>query len=66
MRACQGDAVFIFAIGEFGIGSVEREDTVGRQAGVDAARMDAFLDDAFFRMNLGGARRAFTPRESRP
>jgi hypothetical protein len=37
-----------------------------RQAGVDAARMDAFLDDAFFRMNLGGARRAFTPRESRP
>ena len=39
---------------------------LARQAGVDAARMDAFLDDAFFRMNLGGARRAFTPREPRP
>jgi hypothetical protein len=42
------------------------EAPLARQAGVDAARMDAFLDDAFFRMNLGGARRAFTPRESRP
>ena len=33
-----------------------------REAGVDDARMEAFLDDAFFRMNLGGARRAFGPR----
>ncbi len=30
--------------------------------GVDAERQAQFLDDAFFRMNLGGARRAFMPR----
>lgn len=30
--------------------------------GVDAQRLAEFLDDAFFRMNLGGARRAFLPR----
>jgi glyoxylase-like metal-dependent hydrolase (beta-lactamase superfamily II) len=30
--------------------------------GVDAERRANFLDDAFFRMNLGGARRAFMPR----
>jgi glyoxylase-like metal-dependent hydrolase (beta-lactamase superfamily II) len=30
--------------------------------GVDAQRRADFLDDAFFRMNLGGARRAFAPR----
>lgn len=43
----------------------ERECPLARAAGVDAARMDAFLDDAFFRMNLGGARRTFTPRAPR-
>lgn len=32
------------------------------RAGVDAERREQFLDDAFLRMNLGGARRAFLPR----
>ncbi|MBU6210480.1 MAG: MBL fold metallo-hydrolase [Planctomycetes bacterium] len=36
-----------------------------RAAGMEAARLDVLLDDAFFRMNLAGARRAFAPREPR-
>jgi glyoxylase-like metal-dependent hydrolase (beta-lactamase superfamily II) len=39
-----------------------RERAAARAAGVDDARMADFVDDAFLRMNLGGARRAFTPR----
>lgn len=35
---------------------------VAEREGVDARRRAEFLDDAFFRMNLGGARRAFLPR----
>jgi hypothetical protein len=38
------------------------EHPCARADGVDDARMAEFLDDAFFRMNLGGARRAFLPR----
>ena len=38
------------------------EHPCARDDGVDDARMSEFLDDAFFRMNLGGARRAFLPR----
>ena len=37
----------------------ELELPLARAAGVSAARIDIFLDEAFFRMNLAGARRAF-------
>lgn len=40
----------------------ERERPLAVAAGVDARRLADFVDDAFLRMNLGGARRAFTPR----
>lgn len=33
-----------------------------RAAGVGAERMEEFVDEAFLRMNLGGARRAFTTK----
>ena len=41
-------------------GALERP--LARASGVDATRMTEFIDDAFLRMNLGGARRAFAPR----
>ena len=40
----------------------ERERPLAVAAGVDARRLADFVDDAFLRMNLGGARRAFAPR----
>lgn len=40
----------------------ERERPIAVAAGVDVQRLADFVDDAFLRMNLGGARRAFAPR----
>jgi len=39
------------------------ERSIAAAAGVSALRMDQFIDEAFVRMNLGGARRAFMPRD---
>jgi glyoxylase-like metal-dependent hydrolase (beta-lactamase superfamily II) len=39
-----------------------RERELALVAGVRPNRMEQFIDEAFIRMNLGGARRAFTPR----
>lgn len=50
-----GDAEVVRSYGE-------RERAIAAAAGVDAPRMADFIDDAFLRMNLGGARRAFLPR----
>lgn len=41
-------------------GAIERP--LARAGGVDDRRLADFIDDAFLRMNLGGARRAFVPR----
>ena len=40
-----------------------RERGLAQAGGVDGRRMDDFIDAAFVRMNLGGARRAFLPRD---
>jgi hypothetical protein len=40
-----------------------RERGIATEQGVNPRRMDEFIDAAFVRMNLGGARRAFLPRD---
>lgn len=40
-----------------------RERRIAAEQGVNPRRMDEFIDEAFIRMNLGGARRAFLPRD---
>ena len=40
-----------------------RERMLAAQEGVSDRRMREFIDEAFVRMNLGGARRAFVPRD---
>jgi glyoxylase-like metal-dependent hydrolase (beta-lactamase superfamily II) len=39
------------------------ERSLAAEHGVNGRRMDEFIDEAFVRMNLGGARRAFVPRD---
>jgi glyoxylase-like metal-dependent hydrolase (beta-lactamase superfamily II) len=39
------------------------ERSLATEHGVNGRRMDEFIDEAFVRMNLGGARRAFLPRD---
>ncbi|MFM7808720.1 MAG: hypothetical protein ACKPEA_12480, partial [Planctomycetota bacterium] len=38
------------------------ERSIAAAAGVSSLRMEQFIDEAFVRMNLGGARRAITTR----
>lgn len=42
--------------------ALRHERSIAAAAGVSSLRMEQFIDEAFVRMNLGGARRAFAPR----